>query len=421
MPFDFTPRERTDLRKLLIGTGLNGFVASIGSYQDIIAKKALHATDWQVALLAMVWPVAIFFSIWWGQLIERAEHKARLFNLVAFGGRLVLVFGLWITGFYHLLLILLVVYSFNGLLMPLQNSLLQSNFRAGSRGRVFGWITSIATAVTLVLSLVAGRLLDHHEAWFRQLFVILGILGFVGIITLARIPFRPRPEGEPCESDACRNYLIGPLIRAYETLRGNPEFARFELSFFIYGIGYIMLDAVMPHYLVTDLRIDYTTALFGKGVLAQAGVLFLSPWAGKKLDRISPMLFTAISMGLVCFYPLTLFASSWLLRGWAIRITLLAYFFLGIAMTGLNVSWNISTIHFAGRNDASMYQGVHVTLNSLRGMMAPFIGYFLLTALGMRYVFVAVFLLFATAMYISGREYLKAKRMRMFLERMVRL
>jgi hypothetical protein len=39
----------------------------------------------------------------------------------------------------------------------------------------------------------------------------------------------------------------------------------------------------------------------------------------------------------------------------------------------------------------------------------------------MRYVFVAVFLLFAAAMYISGREYLKAKRMRGFLERMVRL
>jgi MFS family permease len=418
---DLDPRERRDLRLLLIGSGLNGFAASIGAYQDIIAKKALHAADWQIALLAMVWPAAIFFSIWWGQLIERTRRKALLFHLVALGGRLSLVLGLWITGFFHLLLILLLMYSFNGLLMPLQNSLLQSNFRPGLRGRAFGWMSSISTAVTLIASLGAGRLLDHHEAWFRQMFVLLGLLGYAGIVTLARIPFRPRPDREPCETFACRNLIWGPILRSIEVLKENREFARFELSFFIYGIGYIMLDAVMPHYLVTNLQIDYTTAFFGKGVLAQAGVLFLSPWAGKKLDKADPMLFTAVSMALIALYPLTLYASSWCPGIWAIRVTLLAYFFLGIAMAGMNVSWNISTIHFAGKNDVSMYQGVHVTLNSLRGLMAPFIGYSILSILGMRWVFAAVFGLFLTAMYVSGREYIAARRMRAWLVRVTRL
>ena len=68
--------EKHNMRRLLAATFLNGFVVSLGALQDIIAKKALGALDWQIALLAVVWPVSNFFSIWWGKILERSQNKA---------------------------------------------------------------------------------------------------------------------------------------------------------------------------------------------------------------------------------------------------------------------------------------------------------------------------------------------------------
>ena len=65
---NLNPLERQTAMLLLFAALFNGVVQSLNQTQDIIARKALHAADWQLMLMTMIWPVANFFSIWWGRL-----------------------------------------------------------------------------------------------------------------------------------------------------------------------------------------------------------------------------------------------------------------------------------------------------------------------------------------------------------------
>jgi MFS family permease len=203
------------------------------------------------------------------------------------------------------------------------------------------------------------------------------------------------------------------VVRSIEVLKHNRDFARFEFNFFLYGIGYMVVLPAIPKYLVEYLHMDYTHTFLGKVILAQLGVLLLSPLAGKMYDRKNPAFFTFISFGLLSSYPLLLLTSSLVLgTGWEDAIAYAAFLIFGIAMAGVNMAWNISSIYFAGNRDVSMYQSVHVTLTGLRGLFAPFLGYGLLKLVDVRAPFVLAFGLQVTASVLSYKLYksMEAKR-----------
>ena len=58
----------------------------------------------------------------------------------------------------------------------------------------------------------------------------------------------------------------------------------------------------------------------------------------------------------------------------------------------------MSSIYFAGAEDAAMYQSVHVTMTGIRGLIAPVLGLLLMKFIGITAVFVvaAGFLLWAS-------------------------
>jgi len=76
-------------------------------------------------------------------------------------------------------------------------------------------------------------------------------------------------------------------------------------------------------------------------------------------------------------------------------------------MTGVNLSWTLGSMHFAGRRDASAFQGVHVAMTGVRGLIAPGAGFLLYRAFGSAAVFgvsTALFLWAGTLMLRQDRE-----------------
>ncbi len=403
--------EKETLSRFLPGGVLNGFFMALGAMQDIIAKKALDAADWQITLLAMVWPVSNFFSIWWGRLLESSNNKSRYMWVVGFGGRLVLLGALWISNFYHLLFILTMVYSFNALYIPIQNSILQRNFRPKNRGRVFGYISSIATLLALITTVIGGRLLDTNEHFFRHVLASIGVLGFIGTAVISRIRINQQETQEKSSGIAVKTIIMAPLVRTWNLLNRNRDFALFQFSFFVYGLGFIMVVPVIPRFLVIDLGMTYTTAFLAKGVVSQLGLLFLSPLAGKIHDSRDPMLFTCIGFILISMYPLSLVVADIAPTITAsIVMVFVSYLIYGIAMSAVNVSWNISSIYFAGDEDASMYQSVHITLTGVRGLLAPFLGYIVMELIGIRAVFILASCFHLTGALINWRMYRKHRK-----------
>ena len=68
---------------LMLAAFFNGFIISTFNLQDIIAKKALHAYDWQITILVMLWPLANLFSIWWGKILEHSHSLAKYYTTTA--------------------------------------------------------------------------------------------------------------------------------------------------------------------------------------------------------------------------------------------------------------------------------------------------------------------------------------------------
>jgi hypothetical protein len=108
---NLNPVEQQTARLLLFSALFNGIVMSLNQTQDIIARKALHAEVWQLTVMAMIWPVSNFMSIWWGRRFEKAKHKSRYFILAGVFGRLSLIYGLWLTGMNEFMLLLGLMFS----------------------------------------------------------------------------------------------------------------------------------------------------------------------------------------------------------------------------------------------------------------------------------------------------------------------
>ena len=383
-----------------------GFVNSASQIQDIIAKKALHALDWQITLLVMLWPISNLFSIYWGKVLEQSKSIAKYLMISGFVGRLILIFMLWVNNYYEYLFILTIFFSFNGLIIPATNSIYQHNIRNANRGVMFGYAASLTTLITLLGSYLAGRVLDADENWFRVFFAIVGVLGCYSSFLLALIKVEKK-NFDPSTRIDLKKLFISPVLRAFEVMKKNRNFSIFQRNFFIYGIGFLIIVPVIPKYLVEILKMSYTSSFVGKAVITQIPILILAPIAGKVFDKKNPANFSSIAFASLSLYPLLLFISSFFIGSTiAVFLTYFAFLMYGIAMSGILISWSISSNYFAGNEDAAMYQSVHVTLTGVRGLIVPVLGFIIMKYLGVRAVFIVSICFLLTASFLSFKLYL---------------
>ncbi len=398
--------EKRTFLFLILASIFNGFVMGTFNVQDVLAKKALDALDWQITILVMLWPLSNLFSIWWGKALEHSKSITKFFLITGFIGRLCLLFMLWVNNYYQFLVIMIVLFSFNALISPARNSIYQNNILKKNRGKLFGYTASIVTLIAVIFSYTSGKLLDIQEDWFRYILAFVGIAGLISSLLMAMIKLDKKKYIEaPLK---LRELFLKPILRTKELLKNNKDFAIFQRNFFIYGIGFMIILPAIPKFLVEYLQMDYSQTFMAKGVISQLGILLLAPLAGTIHDKKNPAFFTSITFFSLGLYPLILFISSYFIGAQYVNyLVYLAYLVFGIAMSGIVISWNISSIFFAKDEDVSMYQSVHVTLTGLRAIFVPFIGYLLLKLFNLHVVFGISVIMFWTASILSFRHYLK--------------
>ncbi|NOR45119.1 MAG: MFS transporter [Candidatus Delongbacteria bacterium] len=406
---DLTKIQKKIVSVILISTLFNAVLIGLGPLMDIIATKALGAADWQLTLLVMIWPVTNFVSIWWGKILESSENKSIFYWIVAFFGRLIFVLGIWVMTMNQFLVLLAVSFSFNSLFIPLYNNLFQKHFDSKIRGKIFGLTISLSTLIVIIFSYIAGRILDSDENSFRIIMVFAGISGFLGTAILST--FKPEIKTKNhVKKFNFHRIFISPLSRTWETLKKNKDFRNFEINFTIYGFGFIMVLPSIPIYLIEHLEMTYTSSFIAKAIIAQIGLLLLSPLFGKIHGKWHPHYFTAISFLTFSMFPLTLYISTFTSADVAIILVFAAYFIYSFGMAGVNITWNISSIFFAGKEDSSMYQSIHVSATGIRGLLAPLLGLFIYRIFGVELVFLVSFLFIFTGSIMSYRSYLKRSR-----------
>lgn len=389
---------------LLLSALFNGVFNGFTGIQDIIARKAFNALDWQLMVLTMIWPVTNFLSIWWGKILEQSSSKAKFFWFVAFFGRLSLILAYFTTSMNIYLLIFGLVSFFNGILSPASNSIYQSNL-PHDRSKIFGYTMSAASAISMIFAFIAGRFLDSSEANLKLIFVFVSLAGFLSASILSFIKIA---KNKVTYQDRMKRseFFLTPLLRAFQLLKTNKPYAHFQRDFTLYGFGFLSLSPVIPIFMVDYLKLNYTHSFVSKGILAQIGFLILSPVFGKLHDNFHPFKFASYSFASIAVFPLLLIITGLIQNNsfslFAIYFSFLVY---GFAMSGVNMAWNMSSIHFAGNEDASMYQSLHITITGIRGLFAPVLGILAKNYMGIYGAFLMSFSFFAIASFYSYHDY----------------
>jgi MFS family permease len=427
---DQGPLEREAFREHILSSLWNGISAGIVVLADVILAKTLHAAAWHLTLLVTLFAGANLLSFYWAGHVQ-GRRKASSFLLAALIGRLPLFALLLWRSTACMLAVNFLFAVGSALLMTSANALFQMHYPKEVRAVRFGVATSVTTGAAILTSLTAGIILQRWQLSFPWLFALAGFAGLLSAYHLYRMEGVLEARLHPVAwlwigaKGFCRQLLpmrgrqdpIGlrdGLRIAWNTLRENPDFVRFERNFMIYGFAFLGLWPVLPLYIVHDLSMDYRQLSATKGLWAQIGLLVLSPLLGIVLSRLQPLRFTGRTFLLLAGYPLLLLVST--IPGIPARLEWVYASFLvfSVAMAGVNLSWTLSSIHFAGDRDASGFHGLHVALTGVRGLVAPSLGFAVHSVFGTRFVFAyatGLFLLAGILMLRQDRQERRRERL----------
>lgn len=387
-------------RRYVSFTALGGMVGSFLGFGEVIARKSLGASGFEITLLTMLAPIASLSTLWWARLLV-GRSQTRLILLVGAVGMAAMASGFFLRSIEHLLLIHLIFFSFvNGLYGQAENRVLQQHFPATKTGRTFGLGQSIAQACGAAVSAGSGYYMDHVPEGYQHLFLASAIVGLISMTLLASIRTTTGTPDQKAPLD--REFILSPLPKMVELLRERKDFLRFEMSFMLYGIAFMMLLPVVPLYLVDDLNYGYSQIGVARGMIAQLVMIAGVPFFGRIFDRTTPHRLAVWVFGALSIYPLTLLAAGFLEGTLRDAMVYFSFGWFGITMSGLTVLWSLSSIRFSAGEDSGIFQSIHVAATSLRASFAPILGYLVMTLFGKRTAMVVsagVWLLAGTSVY----------------------
>jgi len=400
--------ERTTARRYYLGTVFQGVWTTAQFLFPFVLAKSLSAPGWLVTLSVLMETSGMVLGIYWGQFMGTGYRRRVLF-WGGLAGRLVVVTALLVTTPGQFVLMLAAVYLFISIIYPAQNSILQENIRAERRGEVFGRGAFIQHSVAAACSLAVGHFLDRDPMSFQWIFPVIGVLGFGYPLALATLPRPATPPTDPGAgppappaSRSLAGAILQPFLDARDTFRRDRAYLWYQINFTLYGIAFIMLVPVVPLYLTRELQLEYGDIANARILIGSLGIALLGPVMGRLMDRLHPTRLCALAFGWVVMYPLILALGPEVLGLTPVQTAYLAFAIYSVGMAGVNVTWNVGSIAFAPPGKGGHYQGIHVAMVGIRGVLAPILGFVLLETIGYRAAFIAAAGLFASAALSSA-------------------
>lgn len=385
---------------------LEGMVAGVFTLNDVVLRKTFGASALLITLMVMAQPVSQLLAIVWANLMEGRSKRP---FILGFGGvgRLSLIFVAFAVTPMAFALPVVVSVALAMAIIPALNALYQSNYADHERGRIYGWVMSGTALANITASLAAGSLMDLNPSSYRVIYPVVGLFGLGSALLYYRIRPRRGPAGVHGMSDAALGpaewvSAVGRAIRspfrgAAEIFRQDRDFFRFEVSYMLYGMAFMILQPVLPIFLVDEIKVQYSQAAMARGLIFFGMIGLLSPLFGRLLDRWNAVRLSILGFALLVVFPLALAVS----RG--VAGVYVAFAIYGIAMTGVNIAWTMGPILFAGRRDAASYMGIHVTMVGIRGLIGNPVGLVLLRTVGSRRTFLVASALFIAATIVMIR------------------
>lgn len=239
--------------------------------------------------------------------------------------------------------------------------------RAALAGRVVA-VHYLAAATTGTL---VGALVDRRPAALPSLYLLIAGLGLAGALLYRRLSRAagPEPVLETAAGEA--GSRRGTLRTAGAILREDPAYRRYLAWLFVLDTGVQMVPAPLLICLADRFSLAHIEQVLLITAMPMAVVPLAMPYFARRLSRDHVVRFRAFHSwsyaGALAFSVagLALHAEPCLWLGAAL---------LGVGYAGGSLAWHLGHHDFATPAKAPHYMALNVTLNGLRGFLAPAAG-----------------------------------------------
>ncbi len=350
--------------------GLSGIVETgYGGFALIVAIGYFQAPDFVKGIIAAAGPLGLLCTPVSLSLFSRSGYSAsRLASLIAYASGISLLVASFATSLLGFLIPACLAFALSAQSMPLLVQIWTFNYPSNKRGAYLSISMMANVAAAFCFSVLGGWILDADIDYYQWVFGTIAIAYLLTGFAVSRIPSHPVQKG------AAQNPLRN-LRYAIE----DKKFGILLLSWMFLGFGNLMVLPLRVEYLLqpefgivaSKLTVMMVT------IAIPAGFRFLTSriW-GYLFDHLDFMLLrivlnTMIMLSIILFLSTT---NMWMIIASAAV--------LGTAMAGANISWSLWVTKFAKPERAPSYMSVHTFTTGFRGILAPFLGFYLISNFG---------------------------------------
>lgn len=281
--------------------------------------------------------------------------------------------------------------------IPLVVQMYEENYPKTNRGKFLSRSVMIRIAVAMLFADLAARSLEGRIEYYQFL-----MLAYVASSIFAAYSLLKSPTEKLVKSNLIKNPL-----HCMHFVKSDKVFRNTLISWFFLGFGNLMVMPLRVEYLANEtykINLSVTEIALLIAVIPNAARFAFSPIWGYIFDNFNFFLLRMVLNLCFCVGIISFFTSNdfnGLLFG------SIAY---GISSAGGDIAWNLWVTKFAPHGHVADYMAVHTFFTGIRGFIAPFVGFYLISSWSMPEIGLLSLGLIFIAILILIPEYISSKR-----------
>ena len=247
--------------------------------------------------------------------------------------------------------------------IPLFTQIYQDNYPSSIRGQLFSRSNAVRLLASSVFGLVAGYLLTDNLNCYQSLLLVFALITLATTLAVNKLPTKA------LEGDDERGILAG-----FRSIKHDLMFRRMLIVWWFMGFGNLMMTGLRVEFLANpkyglQLSELYISILIA--VIPNIARLILNPIWGKVFDRFN-FFWLRIIVNLTFILAIFSFFNS--NNDTGLIVGAIIY---GVSYAGGDLLWSLWVTKMAPAEMVADYMSVHVFMTGLRGIIAPFVAFYL--------------------------------------------
>jgi hypothetical protein len=200
---------------------------------------------------------------------------------------------------------------------------------------------------------------------------VLALAGFAGNAIYRKVRLRGQRRLQRAEQDGRKqgDARLDPR-RLFALLREDRFYARFMWWMSVFGLGNLMMGPPQVIVLNDQFHTSYLQGILATTVIPLLVMPLAIPAWSRFLAKSHVVAFRAVHGWAFVLAALAMWLAT-LLN--SLELMYFASVLLGLGFAGGSLAWNLGHHDFAPAHRDSEYMALHVTLNGIRGAIAPFV------------------------------------------------